>query len=213
MFTLKSDVTMTESELVAFAKSQGDLLEWDFGAVMTMKLDPEAKNYLFSEEAVPFHWDGAFYREPSSLLFYCLESEGQGGETLFSNTELIWESLSVEEKALAMKVTLTYETEKKAHYGGKITVPLVQVHPKTGRTILRLAEEVTSEKNPVKLTVHGASREFFDSLVAKLYDPQFLITHEWKKGDLLLVDNFTYLHGRNPLLDNKKRTFKRIQIL
>lgn len=213
MFTLKSNVDMTESELVTFAKTQGDLLEWDFGAVMTMKLDPEAKNYLFSDEAVPFHWDGAFYREPSSLLFYCMESEGQGGETLFSNTELIWESLSIADKAIAMKVTLTYETEKKAHYGGKITVPLVQTHPKTGRTILRLAEEVTSEKNPVKLTVEGASKEFFDSLVAKLYDPEFMITHEWKKGDLLLVDNFTYLHGRNPLLDNKKRTFKRIQIL
>lgn len=213
MFTLNSNVSMTESELVAFAESRGELLKWDFGAVMTMKHDPEAANYLFSDEAVPFHWDGAFFREPTSLLFYCTESEGQGGETLFANTELIWESLSIEEKAICMKVTLTYETEKKAHYGGKITVPLVQVHPKTGKTILRLAEEVTSEKNPVKLTVSGASREFFDYLVKKLYEKEFLIEHSWKKGDLLLVDNFTFLHGRRPLLDNKKRTFKRIQIL
>jgi alpha-ketoglutarate-dependent taurine dioxygenase len=213
MFTLRSDIEMTESELVAFAESQGELLKWDFGAVMTMKHDPNAANYLFSDEAVPFHWDGAFYKEPSSLLFYCLESEGKGGETLFSNTELIWDSLNSEEKEKALQVTLTYETEKKAHYGGKITVPLVQTHPKTGKTILRLAEEVTSEKNPVKLTVHGASNEFFDGLVAKLYDPKFMISHEWKKGDLLLVDNFTFLHGRKPLLENKTRTFKRIQIL
>src|ERR1700733_14393686 len=36
-----------------------ETLEWDFGPVMEMKETPGAKNYLFSREKVPFHWDGA----------------------------------------------------------------------------------------------------------------------------------------------------------
>lgn len=223
MFTLKSDQDLTEEQLLQFAQTlsqnEGELkdklLHWEFGPVMTMKHDPNAANYLFSDEAVPFHWDGAFFKEPSLLLFYCLESEGNGGETLFADTEAIWNSLSFAEQELCRQVTLTYETEKKAHYGGKISVPLVQKHPRTGKTILRMAEKVESSRNPVKLTLEGVNRPevFYRWLTSKLYHPDFLTEHRWHKGDLLVVDNFTYLHGRRPLKTNKQRTFKRIQVL
>ena len=46
------------------------LLEWDFGPIMEMKFSASAKNYLFSEEEVPFHWDGAFLKEPKYLIFF-----------------------------------------------------------------------------------------------------------------------------------------------
>lgn len=80
---------------------------------MEMSFKVEAENYLFSSERVPFHWDGAFYKEPSKLLFLCTESQGIGGETLFANTEKIWESLTLDEKEKAKKVTMIYRTEKK----------------------------------------------------------------------------------------------------
>jgi len=180
-----------------------------------MSYDRNAENYLFSSEAVPFHWDGAFYKEPMKLLFYCTESEGQGGETLFSNTEKIWESLSSSEKSLCKNVTMTYRTAKKAHYGGEIRVPLVQQHPISGKTILRIAERVETKLNPVELEIEGieAAEDLYQNLVKKLYDTEFLYQHEWEAGDLLVMDNFTYLHGRLPLGNNKKRSFKRIQIL
>jgi alpha-ketoglutarate-dependent taurine dioxygenase len=176
-----------------------------------MKYDVNAANYLFSDEAVPFHWDGAFYKEPKLLLFYCLESEGNGGETTFVDTTALWNSLTETEKEECRNVTLTYSTEKKAHYGGTITVPLVQKHPLTGETILRLAEKVETEKNPVTLTIAGAGENFYERMTKKMNE--FSFAHQWKKGDLLLVDNFRYLHGRRPLGSNMKRSFKRIQIL
>ncbi len=213
----------SDDELIDFARGlssfNGDireqLLHWDFGAVMTMKFDPAATNYLFSDEAVPFHWDGAFYREPRFLLFYCLESEGGGGETLFADTEKIWESLSVDDRARCEKIQLTYRTKKLAHYGGEIKVPLLQSHPVTKRPILRIAEKVETALNPVELTVAGfpGCEEFFHGLVQMLYREEYLTEHCWESGDLVIIDNFKYLHGRRALGNNRHRSFKRIQIL
>lgn len=213
----------SDDELLTYARSlsrqKGELkeqiLHWEFGPIMNMKYDAQAPNYLFSAEAVPLHWDGAFYREPKQLLFYCVDSEGSGGETLFLNTELLWESLTKREQDECRKITLKYSTEKKAHYGGEITIPLVQKNPLTGATILRLAEKVETKLNPVTLEIHGTedAEGFYERMKVKLNDPDFLYIHEWKKGDLIVCDNFTFLHGRKALRDNLNRTFKRIQIL
>ncbi len=221
--TLERNKCFSDEELLLFAqklsqKSGGikdKILHWDFGPIMNMSFSPEASNYLFSSEEVPLHWDGAFYKEPSHLLFYCTETNGIGGETRFLNTELLWDSLSNEEKSECEKITLKYATEKKAHYGGEITIPLVQKHPITGKTILRIAEKVETTLNPVTLTIMGSDHpsEFYERMVKKLSDPQFLYTHEWKKGDVIICDNFTYLHGRAALKSNLTRSFKRIQIL
>lgn len=222
MFILKSQ-KWADGDLLEFAlarsKQSGGirekLLHWDFGPVMEMKLEEEAKNYLFSAEAVPFHWDGAFHKVPAELVFYCTESEGKGGETIFTNTTALWESLSKSERELCSKVQLCYRTKKLAHYGGEIRVSMVQKHAHTDAVILRLAEEVTTQLNPVELEISGIDhpREFYREMRAKLYDPRFLYEHSWEKGDVLVCDNYTYLHGRRPLGENRKRSFKRVQVL
>jgi alpha-ketoglutarate-dependent taurine dioxygenase len=215
--------TLLDSELLEYARGlssvQGNLedqiLHWDFGAIMNMKFDPEASNYLFSKEAVPLHWDGAFYREPRKLLFYCTQSAGEGGETVFLNTELLWESLTEVEKEELRKITLTYSTEKKAHYGGVINIPVVQDHPMTKKTILRMAEKVETTLNPVTMVISGIDdpANFYERMIVKLNNPDFQYVHRWTTGDLIVCDNFTYLHGRRTLKNNMNRSFKRIQIL
>lgn len=214
MFISKHN-SFDDEALIQYASGLGEILSWDFGKIMHMHYRQDAENYLFSSEAVPFHWDGAFYREPKLLLFYCTESEGEGGETLFSNTEEIYRSLTDAEKELCEKITLTYRTEKKAHYGGTISVPLVQKHPVSGSPILRMAEAVETALNPVSLEITGTTSpdRFYSWMKSKLYDEEFLTSHSWEKGDLLICDNFTYLHGRRPLGNNRSRSFKRIQIL
>lgn len=222
MHILKSQA-FNDDELIGFAASlsskvgelKDKLLHWEFGPLMTMKYDVNAQNYLFSDETVPFHWDGAFFKEPSKLLFYCTETDGIGGETLFTDTEKIWNDLTLHEQEQCKKITMIYRTKKLAHYGGEIKVALVQTHPVTGKTILRIAEKVETALNPVTLEMVGVENadEFYKFLTSKLYDPKYLYQHSWEKGDVLICDNFTYLHGRNALGENKSRSFKRIQIL
>lgn len=189
------------------------LLHWEFGPMMEMKFDPEAKNYLFSQEPVPFHWDGAFHREPRFLVFYCVESAGDGGATLFAETEKIWQSFSPEEQKDLLQLRLRYTTEKKAHYGGDFEQALVRNHPWRNQTILRFAEEVETRLNPVQRTVSGGDRNWMEILKQKAYDPQFCYRHPWRTGDLLVADNFTLIHGREGLRENLSRSFQRIQVL
>ncbi len=221
--TIEHDKNFSDDDLLLYARSlsrqkgeiKDQILHWEFGSIMNMKFDPEAPNYLFSAEEVPLHWDGAFYREPALLLFYCTETQGNGGETFFLNTELLWDSLTKSEKSECQKITLKYSTEKRAHYGGEITIPLVQQNPLTGTTILRMAEKVETKLNPVTLEIFGSdnAEDFYERMKAKLNDPRFLYVHSWQKGDLVICDNFTYLHGRKALRGNLNRSFKRIQIL
>jgi len=195
------------------------LLEWDFGPVMEMHEKPDPKNYLFSREAVPYHWDGAFHRVPSYLAFCCVEApvEGAGGETLFCDTERVWEAASPMERAQWSGVTLTYETAKLAHYGGRITGPLVQRHPSTGKTILRFAEPVATELNPVSLQVSGIENDdqssFIDDMKSRIYAPQLSYAHRWEPGDLLIADNHSLIHGRRAFAKDSPRHLRRVQLI
>ena len=201
-------------ELLSFAADQAeDLVHWSFGPVMDLKVDEQTENYLFSHEAVPFHWDGAFHVEPRVLVFQCLQAPvaGAGGETLFCDTETLLGEVA--EQARWQKIHLSYETEKKAHYGGKFSGPMVRRHPTKGTPILRYAEPVTSRLNPVSLAVEGAEQS---SLVREmkrhLYNPRFTYAHQWQDGDLLLADNFSLLHGRRAFTHASPRHLRRVQI-
>lgn len=208
---------LKSGELITLGKSispLGEVLSWDFGQVMEMNYREDSENYLFSNEKVPLHWDGAFHREPQYLIFFCKEvSTSHGGETLFVNTEKVYDALSDDDKKECAHITLKYETQKLAHYGGKITIDLLGEHPLWKRPILRIAEEVITQKNPVKREQLSGSDELCRHIESLLYKDEFCYTHRWQAGDLVIVDNFTFIHGRNGLGDNLQRSFNRVQAL
>ncbi len=212
-----SNLDLTKNELIQLGKeisSIGEVLSWDFGQVMEMKYNEDSVNYLFSSERVPLHWDGAFHRVPQFLIFYCVESSiNSGGETLFTNTQKIYDSLTSEEKEECSQVSFEYTTEKMAHYGGVIIEPLLQMHPQKLTPILRIAEEVQTDKNPVRRVQVAGNHKICSEIEKRLNEESFCHSHKWAKGDLVIVDNFTFLHGRNPLGENLSRSFNRVQAL
>lgn len=195
-------------------------LDWSFGSVMEMKESDNPQNYLFSREAVPFHWDGAFHKVPDYLVFSCVEAplHDCGGETLFTNTQLIWESLTSDQQRKFKTVMLEYTTEKLAHYGGQICNPLVAEHPTNSKSILHFAEEVKTQLNPVTLKAisslgdHEVS-EILKFLKEVIYSPKFCLTHQWQSGDLLIADNHSLIHGRNAFKEHCPRHLRRIQLI
>ncbi len=217
---LSSVEALTDDELVEFSESLSEvksgpkLLEWDFGKIMRMKYDSSAANYLFSSEKVPLHWDGPFHVEPRYLIFFCDTSAGSDGATVFVDTEAILKDLPPETIETYRKITLTYTTEKKAHYGGQFSTKVVAEHPFHNRPVLRFAEVVETDLNPVELTVDGSENpHFYQELEELVTSPKYRYEHNWVAGDLLVVDNHSYLHGRNALGDNLGRSFRRIQVL
>lgn len=211
------------SEFLAYCRSAstGDtdpLLHWGFGPLMNLTPDEEAKNYLFSREAVPFHWDGVFFQVPHVLVFHCVAApnDGEGGETLFCDAEQLYQGVPVEMRTRWADVAITYRTQKLAHYGGEATVPLFGTHPHKGTRVVRFAEAVTTHKNPVGIEVHGVDAREAEELVAyftrEMYSPLYCRAHAWRQGDLVLADNHALMHGRRAIGAGAARHIRRVQI-
>jgi alpha-ketoglutarate-dependent taurine dioxygenase len=205
--------------LPRFAGTLGEILTWEFGAVNELRTRAEAKNYLYTDHAVPFHWDGAFVgRIPHYIVFHCEDAPppGGGGETLFCDTVQLLERLRPEQREAWNGVSVTYSTEKVAHYGGSFTSPLLATDPETGQEILRFAEPV-EDLNPVRLQIDGipaeAQARFLREMHAFLRDPALCYAHPWLAGDVLIADNFTLLHGRNAFRDPERRSIRRVNVL
>ncbi|VVC77155.1 (S)-phenoxypropionate/alpha-ketoglutarate-dioxygenase [Aquicella siphonis] len=206
--------------MIDYAKSMGNLLEWEFGTVMEMQEHVNPKNYLFTNGHVPFHWDGAFHKVPRYLLFYCVQAPlpGCGGETIFTNTQNIYASASREERHEWESLALTYHTEKLAHYGGCISVPLVDYHPDDGQKILRFAEPVPDTMlNPVHVSVNqldaAESSRFIEEMSRRCHLDSNCYTHQWCEDDFLIADNYTLLHARRPYIKEAPRHLRRIQVV
>lgn len=202
-----------------FCGGFGELLEWDFGTVNDLRLRPDAQNYLYTNRAVPFHWDGAFVgRVPHYIFFHCevAPPPGSGGETLFCDTTRLLERAPSRRREVWEQTEITYTTEKIVHYGGTFTSPMVMRHMVSGEKVLRYAEPV-SDLNPVQLEIEGIPEEhqkdFLEDLHHRLNDESVCYQHQWLSGDVVIADNYALLHGRHAFDGNAERHIRRVNIL
>jgi L-tyrosine isonitrile desaturase/decarboxylase len=221
LVVLRGFRALTADEFLAFARgfdpAGSRLLEWPTGPIMNVAIDPNAVSYLFSRERVPFHWDGHFDVEPSYLVFQCIQAPRRGGATLFVDAAKVWDLADDERRRTWEKIEVTYVTEKKAHYGGICTNPLVRKHPITQRMTLRYAEPVTTGQNRQSATFRGPSVDDPDAIIedlrTRIYDPRVCYEHVWQDGDVAIADNQALLHGRTAIEDEGPRHLRRVQIL
>jgi alpha-ketoglutarate-dependent taurine dioxygenase len=205
--------------LPEFGRRFGEVLEWDFGEVNELRARAGAKNYLYTNHEVPFHWDGAFVgRVPRYIIFQCESAppEGSGGETLFCDTRRVLERAAPEVRESWARVAITYSTEKVVHYGGTFTSPLLARHPLGGEPVLRYAEPV-EDLNPVRLDVEGVAAgeraAFLLDMRRRLRDPEVCYAHAWRDGDILVADNHALLHGRRAFAESAPRHIRRVNVL
>lgn len=211
---------LDKPELERYCSAAGEILQWGFGSVLDLVVHESPENYLFDRGDVPFHWDGAFAEQvPRFFVFQCRQGEGAGGETVFSDSVQVYKDAPSDLKALWADTTISYRTDKLAHYGGMASWPLLGVHPTTGETTLRYAEPLDPSQylNPLYLTLDGISTEdavyVMEDLRERLHDRQYCYDHEWVTGDIVIVDNHALLHGRNAFSGSGARHLQRIQIV
>ncbi len=87
--------------------------------------------------------------------------------------------------------------------------PAVCVHPATGEPALYLGRRRNSY-------VEGLSRAESDALLDELWRfidaPEFIYEHHWRVGDLVLWDNRSTMHRRDPFDHASRRVMHRTQI-
>ena len=219
LLLLRGVASPADDKMLSFCRTLGEVLEWEFGAVNELQVKSDAKNYIYTPSAVPFHWDGAFVgRIPHYIFFHCVTAPPPeaGGETTFSDAVAALNRVSPDERRLWDELRITYTTQKVVHYGGSFTSPLVGVHPAKGEPVLRFAEPVV-DLNPVSLSCESLDAAQLDALVARLqhllYDPRLLYEHRWRDGDVVIADNHALLHGRRAFRADAPRRLRRVNVL
>ena len=80
--------------------------------------------------------------------------------------------------------------------------PLVRTNPDSGRKALYFNPNKT--ENIVGMSPE-ASQELLDDLLQRVLQPEFLYTHPWRRGDMLIWDNRSAVHKANYDYDMTQR--------
>jgi taurine dioxygenase len=162
---------------------------------------------------------------PKAALLHALEvpPPEAGGNTYFANMYLAYDTLPADlKKAAAGKIAVHDASRNSAgmlRKGYKDVAdvretvgahhPLVRSDPKTGRKALFLGRR----PNAYVLGLSVADSEaLLDSLWTHATQQHFTMCHEWRVGDLLMWNNLSVLHRRDPFDPKTRRVMHRSQI-
>lgn len=210
-------------ELADYCELWGQVALWPFGKVLELIEHHNPEDHIFDNNAVPLHWDGMYRPQvPEFQIFHCVQapSFGQGGRTTFSNTVLALANAPNHQRMQWEKVTGSYQ-RKMEFYNSKTVSPIIDTHPFRGFSVIRYNEPPIEGSehflNPPTLEFNGVRidelTEFHRSLREALYAPSNFYAHEWQKGDLVVADNFSLLHGREAFETKAPRHLRRVHVL
>lgn len=160
---------------------------------------------------------------PKAAMLYSLEVPPSGGNTYFANMIAAYETLPADLRTAAEGKAAVHDASRnsagmlrkgyKEVTNVRETVgahhPLVRTNPKTGRRALFLGRR----PNAYVLGLEVADSEaLLDSLWAHATQPRFAMCHEWQFGDLLMWNNLSVLHRRDPFDPKSRRVMHRTQI-
>ena len=151
------------------------------------------------------------YKEVPSLgsMLHAQELPDEGGDTVFANMHLAWESLpaalrhAVRGARAEHSYLSQYEelrrrnpwrpalTQAQIDEVTPVTHPVVRVHPETGRRALFVSEHFTTRIVGVP---EDESRALLDELFAHSVRPEHLYVHRWQPHDLVFWDNRSLMH-------------------
>jgi taurine dioxygenase len=219
-----------QTYLTEMVRGETDLSEGKIAADAERQASFYISNKI-EDAAAPFgrlmwHSDGMWSDHPFEVIsLYGEAIEPPVPPTRFASTTRAWESLpsslrSAVEHAAAIHVP---GPENFAHRRGdddgdlvqpvrdkdySVTKPVAHRHPRTGRTLLFVSQQMTSH-------IDGVSPEESDSLLEALFEhmyaPENLVEHDWSAGDLVLWDNLACQHARPDVkVDSSVRTLRKV---
>jgi taurine dioxygenase len=168
-----------------------------------------------------FHTDQCHQEIPAKAsMLYAIEVPRTGGNTLFANAYLAYETLPAEirrridgRRALNAYDYDSAATVRKAEVPAgapSFVHPVVRTHPATGRRALYVNRLMTRR-------IEGLDPRESEELLAFLFDHQeqrqFIYEHVWRPGDILMWDNRCTLHARTDFSAGERRLLRRVTIL
>jgi len=211
------DQDLPPAKFLSFAKRFGEVVEYPFikgidgfpEIIPVVKLEHETKNF-----GGIWHTDTAYLdTPPMATMLIAREVPPRGGDTLFANTYLAYETLSDGMKRMlegviavnhSAKADVTRTREDRIRDGGKAEVkkefisehPVVRTHPETGRKALYVNVGHTVR---LKDMTEEESAPILNYLFQHQTRPEFTCRFNWRPGSIAFWDNRCVLH--NPVND------------
>ena len=159
---------------------------------------------------------------PKAALLHALEvpPPEAGGNTYFANMFAAYETMPADlKKAVEGKIAVhdgSHNSAGMLRKGYKIVTdvretvgahhPLVRTDPKTGRKALFLGRRPNAYVLGLSVAESDA---LLNALWAHATQPRFAMCHEWKIGDVLMWNNLSVLHRRDPFDPSTRRVMHR----
>jgi len=230
---------LSDPELIAFSRNFGELdppgpnpygepfnkQHPELNVISNVVENGKPIGNLGDGEAV-WHADMTYVEvPPKAAMLYSLEvpPPEAGGNTYFANMFAAYESPPADLKGAAEGRIAVHDastnsagmlrkgyrevTDVRQTVGARH--PLVRTEPKSGRRALFLGRRPNAYV--VGLEV-AESEALLDALWAHATQPRFAMCHQWKVGDLLMWNNLSVLHRRDPFDPGTRRVMHRSQI-
>jgi alpha-ketoglutarate-dependent 2,4-dichlorophenoxyacetate dioxygenase len=167
-----------------------------------------------------WHTDGSFRRVPAALsMLYAHKVPSSGGETEFADLRAAWDALPEKTKAevedLVALHDIAYSRSQigftELLFGEREVLPpvpqrLVRVHPGSKRKTLYVAAHASHiVGRPVP-----EGRLLLRDLIEFATQRQFVHSHIWRKGDLVIWDNRCTMHRGRPFDESETRDLRRV---
>jgi alpha-ketoglutarate-dependent taurine dioxygenase len=161
---------------------------------------------------------------PKAAALYSLEvPQNGGGNTYFADMFAAYEALPATLKETIKGIVAVHDASRNSAgllrngYAEVTDVretkgarhPLVRTDPQTGRKAMFLGRRPNSYV--IGMSV-ADSEKLLDELWAHATQSRFAMSHKWKVGDLLMWNNLSVLHRRDPFDANLRRVMHRTQI-
>jgi taurine dioxygenase len=230
---------LTDRQLIAFSKYFGELdppgpnpygepfnkEHPELNVISNVVEDGKPIGNLGDGEAV-WHADMTYVEvPPKAAMLHSLEvpPPEAGGNTYFANMFAAYDTLPADLKKAAdgriavhdastnsagmlrkgyKKVTDVRDVVGARH-------PLVRTEPMSGRKALFLGRRPNAYVSGLPVP---ESEALLDALWAHATEPRFAMCHEWKVGDLMMWNNLSVLHRRDPFDPKTRRIMHRSQI-
>ena len=205
------DQHISPSEQLAFARRFGELEPYPFvhgidgypDLIEIVKMPNEIRSF-----GSPWHVDMSFRQAPPlGAVLYALEMPSAGGDTLFCNTYLAYETLSEGMKEMVGRLRAEHNSgDPKAHsnnYRGMSlqekkgvareiqSHPLVRTHPVTGKKSLFISPSYSQQLEDMSLE---ESRVILDQLEAHATQHEYICRFRWQPHSIAVWDNRCAMH-------------------
>ena len=153
-----------------------------------------------------WHSDTSFRLAPATgSLLHCLELPDYGGDTMFTNMYMAYDTLSDVMKKMLEDLWAVHDStntkdarrrpaevlEELRKINPLVAQPVVRVHPETGRKALYVSEGQTT--HIVGMT-DEESTAILQFLFAHSVEPEFVYRHRWSQHDIVMWDNRCAMH-------------------